>query len=170
MMVTILEAATAAGVSKDKARYWVKLLELETIKKDGKLFLPDNASDLLNAMKNAVEGGIAPVAAAVDVKNIHSCPSIPGLNQENRADDSVLGKITELQNAIILLAGTVEKQNKLLEVQARQINVLTARLPVPKLPCPENVWQPKPRHAPKVSFWRKLWLELIDPVALRSMP
>ncbi len=169
-MVTILEAATIARVSKDKARYWFKLLELETIKKDGKLFFPDNAVDLLNAMKNAVEAGIAPVAAAVEVKNIHLCQAIQHTPQDSNQNDIVLDKITDMQNAIMLLAGTVEKQNKLIEAQAMQINLLTTRLPAPKLPRPVNVWQPKPQQVAKVPFWQRIWLELFNPVMLRAEP
>jgi len=169
-MVTILEAATMARVSKDKARYWFKLLELETIKKDGKLFFPDNAVDLLNAMKNAIEAGLAPVAAAVEVKSIHPCPAIKQPPHDSNQSDIVLDKITELQNAIMLLAGTVEKQNKLIEAQAIQINLLTTRLPAPKLPQCVNVWQPKPRQVVKVPFWRHIWLELFNPVMLRAEP
>lgn len=168
-MVTILEAATLAGVSKDRARYWLKLLDIETVKKDGKLLFPGNTTDLLIAMKKTVESGLAPVAAAVEVKNVYSFPTVQDFHQETpKQNDIVLDKIADLQNAIMLLAGTVEKQNKLIETQAKQIKLLTARLPAPELPRLLNVWEPQPRQVLQVSFLRRIWLELFNPVVLRA--
>lgn len=175
-MVTILEAATLAGVSKDKARYWLKLLDLEAVKQDGKLLLPDHAADLIQAMKKAVDSGLAPVAAAVEVKNVHALPALndsPICNQDNAAD-----KIADLEKAVLLMASTLEKQGKLLEqqaaviaIQSAKLDTLTARLLPPPQPArPINVWQPVEKKAPQVSWLKRAWLELINPVQLRATP
>lgn len=165
-MVTILEASTLAGVTKDKCRYWLKLLDLETTKKEGKILLPGNVVDILIAMKKAVDSGMAPVAAAVEVKNIHVLPTV---HQDAPGKiDIVLEKIADLEKSIMFLAQTIEKQNKTIADQGKQITLLAAKmLPAPKAE-PVNVWQPATRKPPQLSWLKRAWLELINPTALRS--
>lgn len=170
-MITIREAATLAGVSKDKCRYWLKLLDLEMIRQDGKLFLPDNAADLLRVMKNSVDSGLPPVAAAQDVKNIHPLPIVQEIHQDAPGkNDLVLEKIADLEKSIMFLAQTVEKQNKVIADQAKQINALSIKLLPPPQSKPVQVWQPTEKKAPQVSWLKRAWLELINPVKLRATP
>lgn len=168
-MITIREAATIAGLSsKDKCRYWIQLLNLEMVKQDGKLFLPANAADLLQAMKKIVESGVSPVAAAVEVKNIHVLPTVQEVNQDNQ--NNAADKIADLQKAVLLLASTVEKQNQalneqsqLLSEQSKQLAALSTSL----LPPPVA---PTKKAAVNIPLWRRLWLELFDPIQLRATP
>ncbi len=171
-MLTILEAANLAGVSKDKCRYWLKLLDLEMIKQDGKLFLPDHAADLLQVMKKAVDSGLAPVAAAVEVKNIHALPTVQEFHQDAPGkQDTILEKLEALERSVLFLAQTVEKQNQVIADQAKQINTLSIRLlPPPRESAPVQVWQPPEKKAPQVSWFKRAWLELINPVKLRATP
>jgi hypothetical protein len=171
-MVTILEAATMAGLSKDKCRYWLKLLDLDATKQDGKLFLPAHAADLLQAMRKAVDSGMAPVAAAVEVKSIHALPVIQEVNQDKQNnDDIVLVKIADLEKSIMFLAQTVQQQSKIITDQANQLAILSTRLlPPPVEVKPVQVWQPAEKRAPKVSWLKRAWLELINPTALRATP
>lgn len=173
-MITIREAAALADVSKDKCRYWLKLLDLEMVKQDGKLLLPGNAVNLLQAMKKIVDSGVSPVAAAVEVKSIHALPVVQEVNQDNNTAD----KIADLQKAVLLLASTVEKQNQilgeqsqLLSEQSKQLAALSTKLlPPPVEVKPVKVWQPIEKPAPKVSWLKRAWLELINPTALRATP
>jgi len=170
-MLTILEAATLAGVSKDKCRYWLKLLDLEMVKQDGKLFLPDHAADLLKVMKNSVDSGLSPVAAAQDVKNIHPLPTIQEVHQDAPCkNDIVLDKLEALEKSVLFLAQTVERQNQVIADQAKQITLLATRLLPPPESKPVNVWQPAARKPPQVSWLKRAWLELINPTALRATP
>jgi hypothetical protein len=170
-MVTILEAATMAGLSKDKCRYWLKLLDLDATKQDGKLFLPAHAADLLQAMRKAVDSGMSPVAAAVEVKNIHVLPVIQEVNQDKQSNDIVLVKIADLEKSIMFLAQTVQQQSKIITDQANQLAILSTRLfPPPVEVKPVKVWQPIEKPAPKVSWLKRAWLELINPTALRATP
>lgn len=170
-MLTILEAATLAGVSKDKCRYWLKLLDLEMIKQNGKLLLPGNAVDILQAMKKAVDSGLAPVAAAQDVKNIHALPTVQEFHQDAPdKNDIVLEKLEALEKSVLFLAQTVEKQNQVIADQAKQINTLSIRLLPPPPSKPVQVWQPVEKKAPQVSWLKRAWLELINPVKLRATP
>lgn len=171
-MLTILEAATLAGVSKDKCRYWLKLLDLEMIKQNGKLLLPGNAVDILQAMKKAVDSGLAPVAAAQDVKNIHALPTVQEFHQDAPGkNDIVLEKLEALERSVLFLAQTVEKQNQVIADQSKQINTLSIRLlPPPRESAPVQVWQPTEKKAPQVSWLKRAWLELTNPVRLRASP
>ncbi len=168
-MITIREAATLAGVTKDKCRYWLKLLDLEMVKQDGKLFLSDHAADLLKAMKSAVDSGLAPVAAVQEVKNIHALPvksDAPICNQDNQVAD----KIAALEKAVLLMAGQLEKQNKVITLQATQLEKLSRKLLTTPITKQVKAWQPAATKAPQVSWLKRAWLELINPVSLRTTP
>lgn len=168
-MITIREAATIAGLSsKDKCRYWLKLLDLEMVKQDGKLLLPGNAVNLLQAMKKAVDSGMAPVAAAVEVKSIHPLPVVEVHQDKQNNDDIVLVKIADLEKSIMFLAQTVQQQSKIITDQANQLAILSARLLPPTEVKPVQVWQPVEKPAPKLSWLKRAWLELVNPQALRA--
>jgi len=173
-MLTILEAATLAGVTKDKCRYWLKLLDLDATKKEGKLFFPDHAADILQAMKKAVDSGLSPVAAAVEVKNLHALPvknHAPICNQDNAAD-----KIADLEKAVLLLAEETRNlaaQNKqliaLVEAQSVKLAALDIKLAIAAPNTkPVKVWQPAAKKPPQVSWLKRAWLELVNPVQLRA--
>jgi hypothetical protein len=170
-MITIREAATMAGLSsKDKCRYWIQLLNLEMVKQDGKLFLPAHSADLLLAMKKSVDSGMSPVAAAVEVKNIHVLPVVE-VNQDKQNNDIVLAKIADLEKSIMFLAQTVQQQSKIITDQANQLAILSTRLlPPPVEVKPVKVWQPIEKPAPKISWLKRAWIELVNPTALRATP
>ena len=172
IVLTIREAANSARVSKEKARYWLKLMQIDLVKQDGKLYLADNAADLLQEMKKAIESGLTPAAAAVDVKNTYPLPGVPADNSNQVNDNQVLQKIADLEASILFLAETVKGQNRVIESQSAKIAALVATLPAPE--CKSiprvKVWQPEPRQAPQVSFLRRLWLQLFSPERLRAAP
>jgi len=170
-MLSILEAAKSANLSKDKARYWLKLLDIEPIKKDRILLFPDDSSAMLEAMKNAVDSGLAPVAAAQDVKNIHALPTIQEFHQDAPGKNNiVLDKIESLERSVLFLAQTVERQNQVIADQAKQITILATRLLPPPQSKPVKTWQPEKKEAPQLSWLKRAWLELINPEQLRAIP
>jgi len=177
-MFTILELAEHARVSKEKARYWLKLLELTPTKQEGKLYYSAGSDELLAAMKNLVDSGMPPVAAATEAKLISPTPAAsaelpaPICNQDSQ-------KIADLEKAVLLMAQTIEKQSKMIEqqtaalaAQSVKIEALSAKLlpPPPAEVKPVNVWQPAARKPPQVSWFMRAWLELINPEKLRAMP
>lgn len=173
-MVTILEAASKARITKQKVRYWLELLDIEMTKTEGKFYLPAGAVDLLISMQKAVTSGASPAVAAVEIKATQALPvSSPEetYSQSNQNDKSA-ARITELEKAVLLLASTVERQNQLLSEQSKQIATLSARLlPLPvNKPLPVKVWQPPEKKAPPVSLLKRFWLELFNPVMLRAEP
>lgn len=173
-MVTILEAASKARITKQKVRYWLELLDIEMTKTEGKFYLPAGAVDLLISMQKAVTSGVSPAVAAMEIKATQALPvSSPEVisSQDNQNDKSAT-RITELEKAVLLLASTVEKQNQLLSEQSKQIAVLSNRLlPSPSnKPLTVNVWQPPEKKVLQVSLLKRIWLELFNPTMLRATP
>ena len=171
-MFTILELADKARVSKEKARYWLKLLDLIPTKREGKLYYCAGSDNLLIAMKQLVSAGMPPVAAASEAKHLSPKPITPApiCNQDNNQ-----AELADLKKAVLLLAETVEKQSRqieqqstMIERQARQLDTLTAKLLPAPAAEPVKVWQPAEKKAPKVSWFKRAWLELFDPSALRA--
>ena len=167
--IPITEAAKLAGISREQARYWSRLLDLEMIK-DGRVsYIPPGSENILIAMKKAVDSGLSPAAAAVEVKNIYPLPVVHEVHQDNQQNiDIVLAKMADLEKSIMFLAQTVERQNHVIADQAKQINVLSTRLLPPPQLKPLHVWQPAAKKPPKVSWLKRAWLELFDPVQLRA--
>lgn len=181
--IALTEAANLSGINRDKARYWSTLLDLEIAKEGRVSYLPGGAEKLLLAMAQSVSGGLSPSVAAQEVKALHALPvesPAPICNQDNHTAD----KIADLEKAVLLLA----EQNKILadqhkmlfdqnkamlsmiQAQGNKMDFIAARLLPAPASKPVNVWQPTTRQTQSVSFFKRLWLELIAPEQLRAMP
>lgn len=177
-MLSILEVAKNVDLSKDKARYWLKLLDIEPIKKDRILLFPEDSRSMLEAMKKAVAAGMAPVAAAAEIRATFAAPV---LSEQISGNDDTNNRLRDLEKAIMLLVESNKKlleANKLLHDQNKAIlesiaaNSKAINKLLPMEPCHKafKVWQPKQKEAPKVSALKKIWLELFNPSALRATP
>lgn len=179
-MVTVLEAATRARITKQKVRYWLELLKIEPTRKEGKLYINAAAVDLLMAMNQAVLSGTAPALAAVEVKNIHALPVESPASICENGNEKTAARINELEKAVLLLAESnqaILQQNQdliaqvktlaaIINKQSLNLNLISARLPEPA-PI-KQAEQPK-RPVVKVPLLKRLWLELFDPVKLRAI-
>ncbi|MDD3376533.1 MAG: hypothetical protein PHF08_03655 [Candidatus Riflebacteria bacterium] len=188
--IALTEAANLTGINRDKARYWSTLLDLEIAKEGRVSYLPGGAEKLLLAMAQSVSGGLSPSVAAQEVKALHALPvesPAPICNQDNHTAD----KIADLEKAVLLLAeqnkilGDQHKmlfdqnkqlfdQNKamlsMIQAQGNKMDFIAARLLPAPASKPVNVWQPTTRQTQSVSFFKRLWLELIAPEQLRATP
>jgi len=175
--LSIIEASEKLGLSPTQSRYWCKLLEIE-ITKEGRIsFIPADSENLLSAMKQAVDSGISPAVAAIETKATCS-PPLPMI-QQLESGSAVAARIIDLEKAVMLLAEQnkiLNDQNKsmisILQSQSIKLDNLAAKL-LPSLeskPLPVKVWQPEHKPAPKFSLFKKIWLELVNPVALRATP
>ncbi len=180
-MVTVLEAATRARITKQKVRYWLELLEIEPTRKEGKLYIHAAAVDLLEAMNKAVLSGIAPAVAAVEVKNIHALPvesPAPICTQDTES----AARINELEKAVLLLAESnqaVMKQNQdliakigelaaIINKQSKKIDLITHTSKATAEPCHQ---QPRiKKNAVNLPLYKRLWYELFNPEYLRATP
>lgn len=175
--IPLTEAATLSGLTRDKARYWSGVLELPITKQGRVSYLPAGADRLLSAMRIAVDGGMSPAAAAVEVKSVHSLP-VEKSSPICAAESDTSARLADLEKAVMLLV----EQNKyladgnkfltdLVQAQAVKIDTLSAKLlPPPVAVEPVNVWQPSAKKPPQVSWFKRAWLELFNPVMLRATP
>lgn len=167
-MLTILEAATSANLTKDKARYWLKLLNIEPIKKDRVLLFPDDAAYMLASMQNAVSTGMPPVAAAAEIKTTYAPPAITP--EQPEYNTAVIERLHGVESAIMLLVENNQRliaQNRelagIVSKQSRQIDSLSAKLFPPPV-------APTKKTEVNIPLWRRLWLELWSPEKLRATP
>lgn len=172
-MLSILEAAKSADLSKDRARYWLKLLDIEPIKKDRILLFPNDSSSMLEAMKKAVSAGLPPVAAAAEIRATFAAPAIVP-EQPVQGNAEIIDRLNDLESAVVLLAESNKKLSEhnsvlldLVQLQNRKLDTIAARLPAPPEPAPIQKIQ---KTEAKVPLLKRLWLELFNPQALRATP
>lgn len=173
--LSITEASEKAGISLTQCRYWSKLLEIE-ITKEGRIsYIPAGSENMLSAMKQTVESGISPSVAAVEVKATYAPP--PPVEQKTIINNDITIRLEQLERSVLLLAESNRKlseENKslaaLIQAQNKKLENLSEKL----LPAPQSkplhVWQPTEKKAPQVSWLKRAWLELINPVKLRATP
>lgn len=172
--IPITEAAKLAGITREQARYWSRLLDLE-MTKDGRVsYLPAGSESLLLAMAQAVKNGQAPAVAAAEVKTTYAPPP-PMVQPESGSD--IAARLEQLEKSVLMLADSNRKlseENKTLAAlilsQNEKINNLAAKLLPPPESKPINVWQPAARKPPQVSWLKRAWYELISPERLRATP
>lgn len=178
--IPITEAAKLAGITREQARYWSRLLDLEMIK-DGRIsYLAAGSENMLLAMAESVKSGQAPSVAASEIKNTFAAPAIVPEQPENNT--AIIARLNDLEKAVLLLVESNQRlsaDNKqlsdhnnvlrdLVQKQSRKLDKITARLPAP----PEGAPIRKIQKAAvvKVPLLKRLWLELFDPIQLRATP
>lgn len=160
-MITILEASEKANISKDKCRYWLKLLKQDAVKKSGKLYLPDNVVELLENMKKAIETGLQPVTAANEIKTTFVQDMVTEEKISTADNTQLFEKISELEKSVLLMA-------KMLEQQSKQINKMSIQLNPPTTHKQIEVWKPATPNRPKYSTIQRIWYEVTNPIKLRA--
>lgn len=181
-MLSILEAAKSADLSKDRARYWLKLLDIEPIKKDRILLFPNDSSSMLEAMKKAVSAGLPPVAAAAEIRATFAAPAI--VPEQPGQNNAIMNRLHDLESAVLLLVESnqrlsadnkqLSERNSLLldlvQRQSRKLDKIAARLPAPPEPAPIQKIQKIQKTEAKLPLFKRIWLELFNPQALRATP
>lgn len=178
--IPITEAAKLANITREQARYWSRLLDLEMIK-DGRIsYLAAGSENMLLAMAESVKSGQAPSVAASEIKNTFAAPAIVPEQPENNT--AIIARLNDLESAVLLLVQsnqTLSAENKklsehnsvlldLVQLQNRKLDKIAARLPAPTEPAPIRKTQKKAEV--KVPLLKRLWLELFDPIQLRATP
>lgn len=178
--IPITEAAKLAGITREQARYWSRLLDLEMIK-DGRIsYLAAGSENMLLAMAESVKSGQAPSVAASEIKNTFAAPAIVPEQPENNT--AIIARLNDLESAVLLLVQsnqTLSAENKklsehnsvlldLVQLQNRKLDKITARLPAPQEPAP--IQKIQKTAVVKIPLLKRLWLELFNPQALRATP
>ncbi len=176
--ISLTKAAKLSGVTRDKARYWTKLLGLEITKENRTLFIPAGGENLLEAMKNSIQSGISPSKATQEILENQSLPVIHEETNNKSLDD--------MEKAIMLLVESnkrladenkdlnikfeiLQKQNKaILETVSKQAKAINKLLPAEKPEVTFKPWEPPKRTVSKVPYLKRLFLEIFNPIALRE--
>ena len=170
--LSITEAATQIGISRDKIRYWMKLLELEIIKEGRISYISLGAEKLLLVMAKSVSSGLAPSVAAKEVLNIHSLSETQEPEMQTIHLNFVTDRIQSLEKAVMLLV----EQNKILSVtnveQSKLLNKRLDRIELKISPSTTKkqieVWKPREVKCPQFSTIERIWYEVTNPAKLRA--
>jgi len=179
-LLSITEASEKVKVSRDKIRYWAKLLNIEIIKKGRVSYIPETSNRLLLEVKKSVAAGLSPSLSAKEVLTTYAEPE--QTKEIEVSVESTNNRIESLERAIMLLAESnnrLTEDNKVLRSQnetilemvskqARQLNKLTLNRSEPSKHKPVEVWQPPVKKVTNYSFITRFVLELFDPIKLRG--
>ncbi|MBF0548892.1 MAG: MerR family transcriptional regulator [Candidatus Riflebacteria bacterium] len=102
---TLQEVSKDIGISTDKARYWLSLLEVPTEKKGRVIYLPIESIEKLSSMTCLVEEGFSPGEAAKRCKNTDVIVPVK-ITPEIKQLDMMpfFNRMEALEKAIMLLA------------------------------------------------------------------
>ena len=190
--ITITDAANFAEITREKARYWSKLLKLEITKQGRIAYIPNGSEQLLSAMAKAVSSGLSPSLAAKEIKIVHALPA----TKQNKQIDTIKlnDRISSLEQAVMLLveqnkklsetnqnlskkteeqSNRIEEQNKFiistLQTQNRQLKILQQKFTPTTIGTKQiNVWEPPKSKPQKFSILQRIWYEVTDPTKLRA--
>lgn len=177
--IPITEAAKQAGITREQARYWSRLLDLDMIKEGRVSYLAAGSENMLLAMAQAVRAGQAPAVAAAEIKATFAAPAI--VPEQPGQNNAIMNRLHDLESAVLLLVESnqrlsadnkqLSERNSLLldlvQRQSRKLDKIAARLPAPPEPAPIQKIQ---KTEAKLPLFKRIWLELFNPQALRATP
>jgi len=170
--VSISEAARVVGLDPDKARYWLKLLEVETTKAGKSRCVAPEAVTLLAAMNNLVSQGTSPSDAARIAREtpIETKPIVP-----EKAENTVQTQLDEMKKAFLFMGETVKNEIQGLRSEIRNLTEENKNLRVQLLPAPQEPakavvpWKPEPPKDPLegMSWFQRAFVEVFEPQKMR---
>ena len=170
--VSISEAARVVGIDPDKARYWLKLLEVETTKAGKSRCVAPVAVTLLAAMSNLVSQGTSPSDAARIAREapIETQPIIP-----EKVGNSVQVQLDEMKKAFLFMGETFKNELQCLRNEIRNLTEENKNLRVQLLPAPQEApkpiapWKPEAPKDPLegMSWLQRALVEVFEPQKMR---
>lgn len=160
MKISLIEAATKAAVTRDKARYWVRLLGIEVEKENGNLVIPLGTENLLDAMARAVRNGASPSIAALEVKTTFA--TAPTKQEIHQADYSQrLEGIEKVLFALVEEIKSLKTENRALRVQLS---------PPEKPVIPVIPWHPENQKDPLegMTWYQRAYVQVMEPWRMRQ--
>lgn len=114
---TLQEVSKELGVSTDKARYWLGLLEVQTEKKGRVVYLPPESATKLAEMARLVNEGFAPSEAAKRARDVAVMVPVKFTPTVTAVDlTPMTARLEGLEKAIMLMA---ESNKAILEENRR---------------------------------------------------
>lgn len=168
--ISFIDAAKYVGITLSQAKYWTKLLKLETVKESRNVFLLSGGEKILETMNNIVQGGVAPSTAAKEILSVHA---LPIEKQSNNHDNCELtDRIRSLEKAVMMLVehnktlkAENDSQNKFIISSLQKLH-LTLNPPIQNKTI--EVWQPPKLKRPEFSILQRIWYEVTNPIKLRA--
>lgn len=128
------ECSRKAQTTPDRARYWLKLLEVETIKSGNVRYVPSTAVDLLGNMARMVSSGMPPSEAAKKAKEETPGPvdtvQVSPSNQDTRLES--------IEKAVLLMASEIRGLRQENAVLRSDLQKALSYLPEPMPISPEE--------------------------------
>lgn len=167
---TMQKIATDCGITLDKTRYWVSLLDIEVVKIGRVRHLRGSDSKLLEKMAALVAGGLSPIMAAATLKAApDQSPEPTRTGEVNKTIDPVSKKLDDLGNALVRMAGEIAAiHSEVVSLRSENAALRVLLLPPPSKPV--EAWRPEPaRPDPreKMNFFERVFCELFAPDRLR---
>lgn len=147
---TLQEVTKELGISTDKARYWLSLLQVPTEKRGRVVYLSDEAIEKLSSMIQLIEEGFTPGEAAKKCKNTDVTVPVKFTPNDVKIDlMPVFNRIEALEKAIMFLveankAGFEEVRQMKEEVKSLRIENNSFR----------SLFAPQQEPAKKLQFWQ----------------
>jgi len=162
---SVPEIVKKLKVSADKIRYWVSLLGAKTIRKGRVSFLTLEIISQVEMMARLVDEGISPKEASKKVLNtiIPEEAKITVSTKENK-------KFETLEKAVLIMADQIRGLSDQVKELRRENNILRIQLTPPVVKTNVIPWTPKKTNRKSYPWYKKIWLELISPEALRTNP
>jgi DNA-binding transcriptional MerR regulator len=174
---TLQDVSKEVGVSTDKVRYWLSLLEVPTEKRGRVVYLPEESARKLTVMTSMVAEGFSPAEAAKRARG--DAVMVPVAVPTTLPMTDPGPRLEALEKAVMLLVEenrAVRQDNAAIRVAVERMadenrNLRLALLPPAEPPRQVIPWAPPPRPDPcKGQPWyRVLWWELVSPERFRCL-
>lgn len=171
--VSISEAARVVGIDPDKARYWLKLLEVETTKAGKSRCVAPDAVTLLASMNSMVIQGTSPGDAARIAKETPL--DIRPVVAEKAENDVIQTQVEELKRAFLMMGEVFKTEIQGLKAEIRNLAEENKNLRVQLLPPPQEPpkkiipWHPETPKDPLegMTWLQRAYVQVFEPQKLR---
>jgi len=171
--VSISEAARIVGIDPDKARYWLKLLEVETTKAGKSRCVAPDAVTLLASMNSLVTQGTSPSDAARIAKETPI--ELKPIVAEKAENNAIQVQLEELKKAFLFMGEAFKTEMQGLKAEIRNLAEENKTLRVQLLPAPQDPpkqitpWQPETPKDPLegMSWFQRTLVHVFEPQKLR---
>ncbi len=181
--VKLTEAARKLATHPDTVRYWVKLLDVATIKRGHSCYLMAETLGVLAFMSKLIADGVpageaatrAKAEAPTDITALVARPAKPPAEM-----DELKARIHGLEKAMLSMAETFKTEVSGLRGEVMRLTesnqALQLRLEPPPLPAvfheppkPVQVWSPPNVKDPAegMGYLKRVWVEFTHPERLR---
>lgn len=167
------ECSRKVQTTPDRARYWLKLLDVETVKNGNIRYVPNSAIDLLNNMTRFISNGMTPAEAAKktrDEKPAETATIIPA-----GFSNPLFEELKEIRVAMLAMAQEVkftreENRSMAATIDNLQKQITNLLMPPVKAVGQIKTWRPEQPKDPLegMSVFQKILVRFFRPEQMRQ--